>query len=78
MFDATEDSNVESVNTCTQDSKYSIKTTEAPLTLTSIETAISPPTQEVQKVQKEIPKPSDIDISKREPKIDPNMLDEVF
>jgi hypothetical protein len=65
-----DDSNIESTshtNINVQKPKYSVETIET-----------KPVQQEHQEVQKEIPKPSDIDISKREPKIDPNMLDEVF
>lgn len=75
-----DDSNVESItsiNTINQEPKYSIKTTEAPSTLTSIESAIyTPKTQEDK--ESDIPKPEEIDISKRVAKIDPNMLDEMF
>ena len=71
-----DDSNVESVNTCTQESKYSIKTTEAPSTLTSIESAIYAPVSQEDK--EDITKPEEIDISKRVAKIDPNMIDEMF
>lgn len=71
-----DDSNVESVNTCTQESKYSIKTTEEPSTLTSIESAIYAPVSQEDK--EDITKPEEIDISKRVAKIDPNMIDEMF
>lgn len=65
-----DDSNIESITSIsTQEPKYSVETIESKSTI---------PIQHNQEIKEEIPKPVEIDISKRVAKIDPNMLDEVF
>lgn len=63
-------SSIESItSTSTQEPKYSVETIESKSII---------PIQHAQETKEEIPKPVEIDISKRVAKIDPNMLDEVF